>query len=1020
MFLSYNRLDKPAVEAIAAKLQDRGIETWLDQWNLIAGEPWQDAVERALTDCETCAVFVGPSGQGPWQNNEMRAALDLRMKAGGARRRVIPVLLPRAKEESIPLFLAGNTFVLFESLEDEEALYQLLCGIKGVMPGRRDIPSRQPVRGQCPYRGLDAFDIADGPLFFGRNALVQKIIARVSDELNPGGVRLVGILGASGSGKSSLARAGVLYQIQEGALPGSKTWPVIAFKPAANPLESLSIELLRHAYAETTGKALAEMIDGFLKDERRLHLSVAAALLNQPAGTRLALLVDQFEEVFTVCRDEKAREAFIKNLLYAAAAGGPSVVLLTLRADFYGECAGFVEFASALESRHVLVGGMAEGELRAAIEEPARIVNVDIEPGLADVLVREASGQAGALPLLQYTLMRLWEECAGSGRLSLDAYRGIGGLSGALHTQAESVYTERLSNSQPEISRRIFLRLAEAQPDGRYTRVRTAISQLYPASAAPKQVKDIEEVVGILAGPKARLLTVSSGQAAGPTVEVAHEELFRAWKRYSQWLEEDRAFLNWRRTFGVGLSEWLRLDRDPDCLLRGALQKEAEESFAQRAEDFTETETAFLRSSRETVDAETRAAHAAQRRRYLLIAGQIAASIALVFVIWFFVSRAQVTGKLLAKARELRASDGKLALLMAYQANLRRDGPETLSALYTSLEAATAAEIEGHEAIVISFSYDGNYLATGEADGNVALLDADVSQGDRTYSELRRLPNEERLRLDGPVAAVCFSKANVLAAGTLRGIVGGFNPDTGALLPPVLLKQSGITSIAISPDGTRILTGAEAGEIRLWSAAGAGLEPYRIPAERVSAVTFSGDGRRFAAGGSNGVFAVWDTGSPAPIWEQKDPDGTFSFLALPADGRGLITASRSGKARQWDLETKREERVFLPPTGLVRLAGVAEDGSRLATPTDGNSIVLWDTESGNELFTISSDAAPVRAIAFSFDAKRLAVARTDGTARVMELDRNRVRARVQTILRRDPRFPFTNECREAAGGCSGL
>lgn len=1018
--MSYNRLDKPAVEAIAGKLQDSGIETWLDQWNLIAGEPWQEAVERALTDCETCAVFVGPSGQGPWQNNEMRAALDLRMKAGGTGRRVIPVLLPRANEKSIPLFLAGNTFVQFQSLEDEEALYQLLCGIKGEKPGRRDMPSRQPVRGQCPYRGLDAFDIADGPLFFGRSALVQKIIARVSDELKPGRVSLVGILGASGSGKSSLARAGVLYQIQKGALPGSQTWPVMAFKPAANPLESLSIELSRHARSETTGKALAEMIDGFLHDERRLHLSIAAALLNQPAGTHMALLVDQFEEVFTVCRDEKAREAFIQNLLYAASAGAPAVVLLTLRADFYGECAGFVEFASALESRHVLVGGMAEGELRAAIEEPARIANVDMEPGLADVLVRDAYGQAGALPLLQYTLTRLWEECAGSGRLSLDAYRGMGGLSGALHRQAENVFTERLSNGQREISRRIFLRLAEAQPDGRYARVRTAISRLYPASAAPRQVKDIEEVVGILAGPKARLLTVSSGQAAGPTVEVAHEELFRAWKRYAQWLEEDRAFLNWRRTFGVGLSEWLRLNRDPDCLLRGALLKEAEGWFAQRTEDFTETEATFLRSSRQAVNAETRAAQAAKRRRYLLIAGQAAASIALMFVIWLFVSRSQVTGRLLAKAKELRASDGKLALLMAYQANLRRDGPETLSALYTCLEAATAAEIEGHEAIAISFSPDGNYLATGAADGTVALWDADVAHGDRTYSELRRLPNEERLRLDGPVAAVCFSRTNVLTAGTLRGIVGGFIADTGALLPPVLLNQSGITSVAISPEGTRILTGAEAGKIRLWSAAGAGIEQYRIPAERVSAVTFSGDGRRFAAGGSNGVFAVWGAGSPAPIWEQKDPDGTFSFLALPADGRQLITASRSGKARRWDLETKREERVFLPPSGPVRLAGVTEDGRRLATLADANSIVLWNTEGGNELFTISSDAAPVRAMAFSFDAKRLAVARTDGTARVLELDRNRVHARVLMILRRDPRFPFTSECREAAGSCSGL
>src|SRR6516165_3215104 len=270
VFLSHSSADKPAVEELARRLAKEGIQPWLDKWHLIPGDPWQPGIEKALADSGTCAVFVGPSGLGPWQNEEMRAAIDQRVRESGNRFRVIPVLLPnaqRAERSSLPAFLAAMTWVEFRnSLEDPEAFHRLVCGVRGLEPGPG--PGQALYEGQCPYRGLRVFDVGDAPFFFGREALVQWLLnaVRPATEGQPFN-RFLAIVGASGSGKSSVARAGLIAALKHDSILTSSRWPVAIFRPGPDPVESLAVALSRAVNVGQGAWALADLIAAFQKNE---------------------------------------------------------------------------------------------------------------------------------------------------------------------------------------------------------------------------------------------------------------------------------------------------------------------------------------------------------------------------------------------------------------------------------------------------------------------------------------------------------------------------------------------------------------------------------------------------------------------------------------------------------------------------------------------------------------------------------------------------------------------------------
>ena len=245
VFLSYSKQHEPTVEELARRLGREGLRLWLDKWNLIPGEPWQPAIEQALDDCALAAVIIGSGGLGPWQHEQMRVAIDQRVGDHERRYRVIPVLLPgaeRPERSPLPSFLAATTWVEFrDTLDDPDAFRRLVCGIRGIEPGAG--PDGAAFAGQSPYRGLELFDVQHAPLFFGREALTEWLLDALKRKPFGATSRFLAVLGASGSGKSSLARAGLLAALRSGKLDGSAAWPQAICRPGAEPMLSLANSL---------------------------------------------------------------------------------------------------------------------------------------------------------------------------------------------------------------------------------------------------------------------------------------------------------------------------------------------------------------------------------------------------------------------------------------------------------------------------------------------------------------------------------------------------------------------------------------------------------------------------------------------------------------------------------------------------------------------------------------------------------------------------------------------------------
>ena len=290
VFLSHSSADKDAVEAIARRLEDEAaLHPFLDKWHLIPGNPWQEELEQALDSAGTCAVFIGPEGIGPWENVEMRSALDDRVTRPGFR--VIPVLLPKAvlpQQGRLPRFLARLTWVDFRhGLHDPEAFRRLVAGIRGHSPGRWTADIASPQQSVCPYQGLARFDEAQAP-FFGREADTQHLVEHLRTQ------RFLAVVGPSGSGKSSIIRAGVLPQLRQGALPGSAGWTYLVCTPGAHPMDALAVALAR----VTPQDNLTRLRDHLAASEREWYLQTRVLLQAQPAVARVCLIVDQFPVVF--------------------------------------------------------------------------------------------------------------------------------------------------------------------------------------------------------------------------------------------------------------------------------------------------------------------------------------------------------------------------------------------------------------------------------------------------------------------------------------------------------------------------------------------------------------------------------------------------------------------------------------------------------------------------------------------------------------------------------------------------
>gem|GEM_PF-3182062 len=593
VILCHNQSDDLVAQHIASLLGTAGLSVWPGKWNLAPGDRYGSVVDEALASCRTCAVLIGPTGLSHFQHTLIMTSLG---RANKIREfRVIPVLLPGAERgyrSDLPSFFTQTSWVeLNDKLDDPSTITKLADAICAT---HHSISASSLL--DNPYRGLEVFDVEDAKFFFGREALTEWLVNRLRPSRRTGKEnRFLAIVGPSGSGKSSLARAGLLASIKDGAIEGSQDWPIAICTPSDNPLQNMALGLCSlEGFASTVSDTI-EFIGQMESSANALHIATSLAMQRLGAN-RIVIAIDQFEELFTVCKSDNQRRAYIRNLLYAATVpSGNTIVILTLRADFYENCAAYAGLAAAMADHQVLVSPLSDDELRLAIQEPARLCGRDFEDGLPQLLIDEVRGQPGGLPLLQHALMELWT-LSTDRTMTHEGYRAIGGVHGALSQRATQIY-ESFSDAEKDVCRRVFLRLTQPGRGTQDTRRRLSLSELVGTA----DECTIASVVSALSDPKARLITTSRAASEEGTsmIEVSHEAIIRGWPRLASWIDEHREMMFVHRHITDSAREWEQQNRDPGYLYRDTLLARAERFSKTHEHELNQIERLFLAASAE-------------------------------------------------------------------------------------------------------------------------------------------------------------------------------------------------------------------------------------------------------------------------------------------------------------------------------------------------------------------------------------------------------------------------------------
>jgi hypothetical protein len=416
-----------------------------------------------------------------------------------------------------------------------------------------------------PYKGLRAFGEGDAQDFFGREALLQQLLIRLGEggELS----RFLTVVGPSGSGKSSVVKAGLIPALRRGALPGSEKWFIVEMMPGVHPLEELEAALLRVAVNPP-----ASLIEQFQQDSRGLIRAVRRSLPDDP-NIELVLVIDQFEEVFTLLQDENERIRFLGLLVSAALDETSRIrIVISVRADFIDRPLGYMDFGEILRQRMEIVLPLTSDEMESAIVSPAKRIGLHLEHGLVPIMLHDLADQPGALPLLQYALTELFQNREAN-TLTKSAYQKIGGVLSALGRKAEDVFTN-LDTGCQEIAKQLFLRLVNLGAGVEDTRRRVLVFELENLHLgnmleARNYLTSFQKTLDAFG--RARLLSFDRDPSTrGSTVEVAHEAILHEWSRLREWLNESRTLVRMQRQLDLAATEWENAQCDESFLLTGA------------------------------------------------------------------------------------------------------------------------------------------------------------------------------------------------------------------------------------------------------------------------------------------------------------------------------------------------------------------------------------------------------------------------------------------------------------------
>jgi len=813
-----------------------------------------------------------------------------------------------------------------------------------------------------PYKGLRAFSEADAEDFFGRETLVQQLLARLSE----GGdlSRFLAVIGPSGSGKSSVVKAGLLPALRRGGLLGSENWFYVDFMPGPNSFEELEAALLRVA-VNPPSSLLDQLRDG----DRGLIRAVNRVLPNDPS-VELVLVIDQFEELFTLVASEDERVLFLSNIVTAILDERSRVrIVTTLRADFVDRPLRYMDFGELMQRRNELVLPLTPEELELAILGPAKHVGLKIESGLVSAILRDLGDQPGTLPLLQYALTELFDQREGN-LLTKAGYQAIGGALSALGRRAEEVYAN-LNESQQAAARQLFLRLVTFGDGVEDTRRRVTLVELDQLQAARKASNSQFSISEVLeAFSKSRLLTFDNDPITrSPTVEVAHEALLREWTRLREWLDESRADVRLQRQLADAASEWQNADRDESFLLTGARLAQLDVWSQTTEVALTQHEGDYLRASldlrmkEEAAQAEQRAREAKLKQRVQRV---------LQALVGVFLTATIVSGGLALWANSQREEALRQASIgLASQAKLELDGTSPERSVLLALEAVEKypytwqAEqalgqivrefrlrhiVSGHNAIVsdVAWSPDGTQLATSSRDGTVRVWDA------ASWAELLSIPAHAAFDLDAT------------------------NSEFGT-------GESGVRGLAWSPNGQQIATlGNTDKTASIWDAkTGEKITSFTGHSDWVLSISWSSDGKRIVTAGKDGTAQIWDPTTGKNLLTFSGHSSSVNRVDWSPDGARIATASEDGVLKLWEAERGDEIITLSGHSGVVWNVAWSPDGAQLASAGEDGTIRIWDTSTGEEISDIRSSSAFWH-VAWSPDGTQLASTNADGLAQVWD------------------------------------